>query len=281
MKIRFMLGLLAVGAIQGCLSSSSDERKSDLPSGVDKTTVQEVQMLELSEGEIPDFEFLDDQGEAIYSSNELTLLETNNKSFTPKPWIVPDKASQTVSALAYNPGYVQFSGCVKIEHNQAYSYTPSPGNSICLYVDVAESAITEFFAIDQNANRQVNITVIDDPNADLNLVGVQQSQDTDSDDNIRIYTESGHYYMLVSGVSGDGGSIRVGAAVNTNRVDDLENIGSSPSYNGNNTTPYTFANGNLEGHFASLYDGNDIDLYQIQFFWGARYCCSHHAKSRV
>ncbi|WP_420591387.1 hypothetical protein [Bacterioplanoides sp.] len=263
-----LLTLMTTLAMQGCMSDSSTrQEKSKISKESYQSTTQNIDLGNLSINELPEFEF-QQATPTVFQNLDADLSSTAAPLRESSITIPEEKQEETISALAYNPSYVQISGCVRIQHNTAYNYKPASGNSACLYIDINDDAITEFFAIDQNPNRQVTITAIDDPNGNHSLVGIKKSQETDSDDNIRIYTEKGHYYMLVSGVSGDGGNVRVGVAVKTKGVDDLENIGSTPSYDGNNSTPYTLPNGTLKDYYPTLHSPQDIDLYKLQSFWG-------------
>lgn len=170
--------------------------------------------------------------------------------------------------MVFDSNYVPASGCITINKNVSYNYTPVAGSAVCLYLEVGENTITEFFAVNQTANRQVVLTALDDPSANHSFVRINQSADVDSDDNVQFFSEPGHYYAYLVASSGDGGSIHIGAAVNANGVDILEDISTTPSYTGNDVSPYTFPNGVLSDYYPYLHNSTDVDLYKLQSFWG-------------
>lgn len=167
-----------------------------------------------------------------------------------------------------NSNYEPDATCIQITENVAYNYQPEVGFPLCLYLRINNNAITEFFAINQTNNRQVDLVVLHDVMNSNSYSVVSQSTSSGTADTVKIFTEPGHYYAVFQPQIEDGGSILVGAAVNENKVDQYEKVGASPSYDGNATTPYPFPNGTLSGYHAFLHDATDVDMYMIQSYWG-------------
>lgn len=145
--------------------------------------------------------------------------------------------------------------CTALGVNTLYNITISTGVYYCVYFEITQKSRTEFIALFQSENRQVDIEVFQDINADYNFTVLGSSSETDSDDSVITLTESGHYYMQMYATHSDGGSVSFAAASNT-AID---------AYEGNDSisTPYTFTN-DVNEIFANLDYSGDVDYYRYQ-----------------
>jgi hypothetical protein len=159
----------------------------------------------------------------------------------------------TISALAYDPSYSPI--CTELSINTLYNLTISSGNYYCVYFEVSQKSRTEFTALYQTVNRQVNVDVFQDVNANYSFTSLGNSVDTDSDDSVISFTEPGHYYMQMYATQSDGGTISFAAASNT-AVDGYEGNDSMSSV-------YTLAD-DVNEILANLDYIGDYDYYRYQ-----------------
>lgn len=104
-------------------------------------------------------------------------------------------------------------------------------------------------------NRQVNVDVFQDVNANYSFTSLGNSVDTDSDDSVISFTEPSHYYMQIYATQSDGGNISFAAASNT-AVD---------AYEGNDSmnSVYTLTN-DVNEILANLDYIGDYDYYRYK-----------------
>jgi hypothetical protein len=158
-----------------------------------------------------------------------------------------------VSPLIYSPSYSPI--CTELSINTLYNLTISSGNYYCIYFDITQNSRTEFIALSQNTNRQVNVDVFQDENADYSFTLLESSADTDADDSVIVFTEPGHYYMQMYAANSDGGSISFASASNT-AVDGYE---SNDSISDSHTLT-----GDVNEILANLDYSGDYDYYRYQ-----------------
>ncbi len=158
--------------------------------------------------------------------------------------------------------------CNTIKENLWQSVIPRSDKPICYYITIKSNAILEFFAIDQTDTKQVKLTVMDDPLNNNDYIAIGTSNSSSTSDKYRFFAEPGNYYVYLETVLGDGTAIKVGAAVNYVKADNLEDISVGKDYTGNDISPYRFKNGTLTGEYAYLHDTQDVDNYLLQSYWG-------------
>lgn len=164
-----------------------------------------------------------------------------------------EPVAKNMSPMIYNPSYSPI--CTTLDINTLYNINISTGVYYCIYFEITQKSRTEFIALLQNSNRQVDVDVLQDINADYNFTVLGSSSETDSDDSVITLTEPGHYYMQMYATHADGGSISFAAASNTT-ID---------VYEGNDSisTSYTLTN-DVNEIFANLDYSGDVDYYRYQ-----------------
>jgi hypothetical protein len=120
------------------------------------------------------------------------------------------------SHSVHNPSYVPLGGCPELNINLLYTFTPGSGAINCFYFEIPQDSRTEFIALGQTAGTQTNIEVFHDVQANYGFELLGTSTESDADDSVVTFTESGHYYFQLRNVVADGSSIQFAVASNTN-----------------------------------------------------------------
>ncbi|WLD58051.1 hypothetical protein NFC81_15255 [Salinispirillum sp. LH 10-3-1] len=205
--------------------------------------------------------------ELIITSGTVTIEQVES-SRPPREFSTPDTSSMTPNTddaessilsarnQAVSSSYTPV--CTELNINTAYNLTPVAGQNYCVYFAINDRSRTEFFILQQNANRQMSLEVLEDDGfGNFSSHGISQSSGTQ--DSVLAFTEPGHYYMWMPAHSGDGGTVVFGAAVNTN-VDPYEPndtfLDATGLPDGRNSVP-----GNID-------NPNDVDYYYFESLRG-------------
>ncbi len=261
-----LLPAMAVMLMTGCLSETggSENTQDDVGASSELRSLPEGDAVnaELLANDFPKYEVSEESELSSQVDDAYYDLKSVGAVKAVADVVIPELAAKSeVSSRAFNPNYS--AGCFEIQQNLTYTWTPAVGGQACVYVAMPEDAVTTFFALDQNANRQVNLSVVDDLNGNNSYVGAGGVVSSGTSDLYTIYTEDGHYYIILTDVAGDGGSVRFGAAVNTTNVDQYEDVGITPSYSGNDAVFYSFPYGTFQEYHAALFDNSDVDTYKM------------------
>ncbi|WP_428242308.1 hypothetical protein [Gynuella sp.] len=150
---------------------------------------------------------------SVPSNQALTIDMTPTQASTWQPDHF-DSLSENRSAVpavrTYSSNYTPY--CNKAELNTLYTLTPAVGNTYCVYFDVPVDARTVFFVENQTSNRQVDLQLIQDIQANHVFTGIGYSAQSGTSDNISLFADAGHYYIQISASAADGQSVQFGVS---------------------------------------------------------------------